>query len=438
MPVDQLVFSSSCKDLDPIQVATDEQRSQNQVITDKLIAIAGQEGVRISKSRTCDVYLWAVPLTSEDITDLLDNTVGIDAIEPNQRVRMAGYSSANDQEQTEPVAVPAEGTNRHKKRTVINDIHAPDHLKFISTPDGPLRDAYFYDQEAGYDVNIIHFDTGANEAHDEFQLNQYDPLRNRRDPIVAWHFYGINTVDEPTDYGKFGTCRVSALAGPKYGVSKRANVFLAKVALDLGSIVSAMVDVFDFLIEANNHRDVRGSFVMTIPLLWEDTRTTGRQRLAGLFSVMTRPRLYEVIIVVPAGEDDTNSNSDIIDMPTVFSSEYPLITVGAVEVDTGRTYPWSRRGNRFSVAAPGIITCAANAEGGEFITKRGTDVATTLTGALIAYFLSLRNIWYQLRNNPQGFSFAMRDFMVEEGSYVSSTDGAVDRRIWNLLDMQRD
>ena len=413
--------------------------NQNQIITDKLIAIAGQEHVRISKSKSCDVYLWAVPLKSKDITDLLDNTIGIDAIEPNQPVRMAGYSTANDLEQSEPM-VPVGGTQKNQKRTIINDIHAPQHLRFISTPDGSsLRDAYFYDQEAGYDINIIHFDTGMNEAHDEFQLDRYDPGRTRSDPIITWNFYGIDTVDSPNDYGKFGTCRVSALAGPLYGVAKRANVFLAKVALDVGSIVSAMVAIFDFLVEANSHRDVRGNFVLTMPLLWEDTSTTGRQRLAGLFSILTRPKIFEVVIVVPAGEDETNSDSGIIDMPAVLSSEYPFIIVGAVEVETGRTYPWSRRGDQTSaVAAPGSITCAANAAGSLSVTKRGTDVSATLTGALAAYFLSLRTIWYRLRDHPAGFPVAMRDFMIAEGSYVSSTDGAVDRRIWNLLDIQRD
>lgn len=372
---------------------TDESKSQNQELKAKLTTMMEKNqragisglGLRISTSKRCDVFLFTIFLTLEQIEEI-KKTPGVHAVVPN---RPASYSSfpekPEQQQQNEPVKVPEAVRTKvllNKRDTILEDFSAYQDLRFISTPeDEELSDRYSYYSAAGHLTTLIMFDSGVNALHDEF---------TGVEPLIEGYIYGQDAWNLPSDYTNRGTCRASKAVGPRYGVAKRATLLSVKVAPTVNSIIDAMVQTLDYLddkIELIGMQKVVGFHVLVMQLSWEninDEYDAQFEALLDLFMVT-----YQIVVVVPATITLIKNPITVNEQwPEALALKYPIIVVGSVDVETGLTYPWSRPKPYVAVNAPGGVKCAANQVGGGVIYPEGNDVAAMQVAALAGYYLS--------------------------------------------------
>lgn len=395
-------------------------KAQNQQIKAKLTAIVAKNelagtaglGLRTSVSKRCDIFLFAIPLTAAQIGEM-KNTPGVYAVVPNQPASYSSFPPATEQQQqNEPVNVPGASKTKvpHEKRRdkPMEDFNAYEDLRFISTPeDSELGESYAYDPTAAYGVTTIMVDSGVNALHEEFTGD---------DPIIEGYIYGLDAWALPQDYTDRGTCRGSKAAGPRYGVAKRTTLLIAKVAPYLGSIIDAMVQILDYLddkIEVTDSHLVLGHHVMVIQLSWEPTLAEDCAQFEALLGLYMMT--YQVVIVVPATVTSlTTKPVPTVDRwPEALSSKYDIIVVGAVEVESGSTYWWSKPGQYQSVNAPGRVKCADNKVGSAVLYLTGNDVAAVQVGALAAYYLGLPETGPFLREFELGIPETVKEYMID-------------------------
>lgn len=132
-------------------------------------------------------------------------------------------------------------------------------------------------------------------------------------------------------------------------------------------------------------------------------------QLEGVLDTITR--FHQVVVVVQAGEDPTGTNANIDKWPGANESRTGLIVVGAMDVFTGRMYPFSQAGRHLTVNAPGHSECAIGEEDGYTFTT-GTDVAAAQVAGLVAYLLSLRDLDEILRTSQSTIPLNMRWLLV--------------------------
>ena len=425
-PEERLVFSKTCKNFDPFQTATEEQREQNQVVTDRLTETAGAEKVQIFTSHICDVYLWIVELTDNEVADLLANTPEIQAIERNQPASFSSYGADRRNSRSRV---------KRQDTTVKFYRKAPIHLVFISTPprDTLPRKYYAYDSSAGDGIVIYHFDTGVFEAHNEIRrLNPTMSTELSLKPMVTGFLFGSGLDrQDRSDYGGFGTCRLSLVGGRRFGVSKKASAVVVKVAQNTGSVLTGMMATMDDL-PKSAPGVTAGRYVIDIGLQWQDNEANpeSKESLLHFLRLFTGPD-FQIPVVVPLGDEPAYPNAYMDALPAILSSDnIPLITVGAVDPVQGATYPWSKKGDRNSIYAPGMVACADNMERQAMNGVFGTDKAAALVAGLVVYFLGLPGVGDQLREDPLGVVLAMRRFLAQQGSWVRQR--GKDRAIWNL------
>lgn len=407
-------------------MATEEQRAQNQVVTDRVIEVAGTENVQTFTSQICDVYVWIVKLTDDEAADLLTNTPEIQAIELNQPASFSTFG---------PSRRDGRGNVKREEDTTVKDRKAPIHLKFISTPPRarPPRKYFAYDQSAGENTVTYHFDTGVHELHND--IRRVTPIMavelGYKSMITGFLFgSGLDTQDR-SDYSGFGTCRLSLIGGRRYGLSKKGSAVVVKVAENVGSVLTGMMATMDDL--PKSPRGITaGRYVISLGLQWVDREANPESKESLLhFLRLFTGRDLQIPVVVPLGDEPNDERANMDALPAILSSDnIPLITVGAVDPVQGTTYPWSRKGDRHSVYAPGLVSCADNMQRGVMSGVFGTDKATVLVVGLVGYFLGLPGVGDQLRENPLGAVVAMRQFLIEQGSWVRQH--GTDPAIWNL------
>lgn len=361
------------------------------------------------------------------MADLLDTTPGIDAIELNIPIEFARPWKKPRKVQQGPLAVFTEEKISNKRDAILYDDQAWEDLRSISTPENRvLSTRYSYRATGGEGVVVILVDSGVNVLHDEFNTSPRQ--------IIEDYIYGTDTSGLPTDTSGYATCRASKVAGPRYGVAKNVDLLVAKAAAHMGSVIDVLLQIVDRLdVKDNLGFNVRGYYVLTMPMDWENPEPVTAERFKDLIDWLIT--VFEVMIVVPTGNDPTQQNSFVHTWPAILSLEMPLLAVGAVHADSGDTYPWSNRGDEYTVYAPGIVKCALNEAGGGFTDEYwGSDGSAMEVAGLVAYFLSLEDEGPSLRGNSLGVPHAVRELFKNRASYVrSSQPGAVDRTVWNLL-----
>lgn len=138
----------------------------------------------------------------------------------------------------------------------------------------------------------------------------------------------------------------------------------------------------------------------------------------------------QVVLVAGAGDDYEKVNSDVDAYPAAYSSDQlPMITVGALDPNSGQKTPWAQDGSAVSIYAPGIGSCAANGAGNPTpIVGLGSSLAMAHTAGLAAYFLSLADVGNMIKQNAN-IPIALRDYIVKRGyKRVAGVLG-----IWNGL-----
>lgn len=439
MTTDQLVFTSSCVGIYPNKPVSVETRALNQAIQEKLDnmnhqniqARMGGLGLRTSMSKICDVYLWAIPLTKDQIQEIKDMP-NVDMVRPNQDLQVEPRSS--DLGDSDPVERPvspapvfaAPGSQLKERDQLVVDQLAWQDLRFISTPPNlPLSDAYSFYSKAGEGSINIAVETGVNVLHDEFRTETGESS------ILENAIYAMDAVEVPGG-DNTGTCRTSKIVGRTVGVARKAKVLVAKVAPKLSSVISVLLQIADYLDSKDkNEENVRGYHVMSIMIQWNNDDQHITDRFEEIFEVLINH--FQLVVVVPAGLDLRRRNGDINMWPATTAGRYDIIVVGAVDVATGKAFSYSRGGPFLSVNAPGDVNCAwkFSTVGSGYMLRLGTDVAAAQVAGVISYLLSGEETGPYLRRDPAKISENIKQYIMTKASYKRSDDHVP--AIWNLV-----
>lgn len=338
--------------------------------------------------------------------------IGVRDIEPDEELVDISDGKSMDM-QSEPQFAPTDTLfkSRLKKRgEPILQANARDHLKFLSYPDqmSLAKNAlpgYSYFSQAGTGILVYVMDNGVNPANSEFATTGV---------IQGW-IYSAKIAKTETEYVKtllwkgHGSCSVSLVAGPKYGVAKNAKVIMVKNSLTEGGILNAFQKIINDLYERTKAgEEIAGYKVITLNGgygIKESASEIKRQMLGD--AILKLLNVYQVVVVVAAGGSEEEEEKGIFEMnswPQLFSidSRYSaMITVGAVSLDTGTKLSWSKGFPGVNVWAPGEYYCASGyaMKGADSGSKSGTSFGAAYIAGLAAYFLSLPGLGDQLRQS---------------------------------------
>ena len=373
------------------------------------------------------MFFFAIALTKKQIRDI-EKKPGVKSVRPNQVLQAENDPASSDMEESDSADIPvltAPGGQLKERDRIIVDSLAWDDLRFISTPKEVERsDAYYYYSKAGEGVTVFAVDSGVNLLHDDFVTATGESA------LLQDRIYAMDAVGFREDYDDYGTCRASKIVGRNLGVAKRAKVMITMVSLSLSSVLDAMVQIASVLSNKDQRgENVRGYYVMTMALQWDNTDEEVTSQFEALLDMLIN--YYQVVVVVPAGADSSARNSDINMWPATAAGRYDIIVVGAVQAHDRKELPWSRGGPFLTVSAPGMVRCALNQAGSNYMGGRGTHVAAAQVAGLVAYFLSLDDLGPTLRNNPGDIPKWVKTYIRTVASYRKSDDDVL--AIWNLL-----
>ena len=390
-----------------------------------ILAGKGGRGLRISKSDICDVFFFAVPLTEPQIEEI-EKQVGVKRVRPNQNILMEDVSTSSNLKGSEPADIPvlsAPGSRLKERGQTVQDEAAWEDLCFISTPFGSEpSNSYLYDSDAGQGVTIIAVDSGVNILHDDFITETGESS------ILEDRIYALDSSGTLDDYSGFGTCRASKMVGRTFGVAKKAKVMIAVIFPSLSSVLDVFVQIFNHLSAKDDRREqMRGYYVMSIMFQWDNTDDDDTRELEDLLDLLIN--FYKVVVVVPAGMDFSEHNSDINMWPAIAEPRHDIIVVGGVNVKTSKTYAWSRGGPCLSVNAPGTVKCANNAAGRSYVLRSDCGAAAAQVAGLAAYFLSLDGVGAILRRYPAEIPARVKAYIMAVAYERSEGDFPA---IWNL------
>lgn len=408
--------------------------AQNQAIREALVVMNGENilagkggrGIRVSTLYLCDVYFFAVPLTQGQILEL-GQKPNVRFIKPNRVLDTDFVPEGSDQEDSDPTGAPSfsvPGSQLKERDRIIADPDAWDDLRYISTPEGSrLSNTYSFYRKAGQGVKVIAVDRGFNEFHDEFVT------ATGESSLLGDRIYGLDTSELPEADDFYGTCYTSKIVGSTCGVARNAKVILAKVSSEVGSLIDVMVQIVNYLNERFRLGEtIAGYYVMSIMTQWDNDDWDVAEMFEELLTLLTG--YFQVVVVVPAGDDQTFRNSDIIRWPASAESRFDIIVVGAVDISTGRTYSFSRGGPFLSILAPGMVRCARNHAGRLYMKTRGTKPAAAQVAGLAAYLLSLDDIGQTLRRTRLNIPQRVKLYMKFMSSKKSSDNIPA---IWNQI-----
>lgn len=393
---------------------------------ENVLAGTAGPGLRISTLKPCDVFFFAVPLTQQQIKDI-EGKPGIEFVSPNQPL-IEDILDSSDLDNSFPAVNPVltAPVGQFKERDeIVEDRLAWEDLRHISTPENSqISSAYSYRSNAGDQVTIIAVDRGVDDKHLEFMTAAGE------NSLLEERIYAMDSVRPGYDTA-FGTCHASKMVGRTVGVARKAKVLIAKIYTTLSSLVDVLARVFNYLSDKRlAGKNVQGYHVMSFMLVWDQQDEKITARFDELLDLLIK--YLQLVVVVPAGNDDKNLNSPINQWPGMSSRRHDIIVVGAIDVKTGKTYPFSRGGPFLSLNAPGEVLCAnvPNKDEISYVYRRGTSAAAGQVTGLIAYLLSLDDIGQTLRKDPVNIPATVKYYLQNTAS--KRVDDYFPA-IWNLL-----
>ncbi|KAL2868539.1 S8 family peptidase [Aspergillus lucknowensis] len=228
---------------------------------------------------------------------------------------------------------------------------------------------YLYASEGGEGVDVYTIDTGINTQHVDFEGR------------ASWG-KTIPTNDEDLDGNGHGTHCSGTIAGKKYGVSKKANIYAVKVLRSSGS--GSMADVVqgvEWAVEAHLKKAKKGGkgfkgSVANMSLGGGKSRTLEDAVNAGVEA--------GVHFAVAAGND----NADACSYSPAAAEK--AVTVGASTLGDERAY-FSNYGKCTDIFAPGLNILSTWIGSDHAVnTISGTSMASPHIAGLLAYFVSLQ------------------------------------------------
>ena len=232
---------------------------------------------------------------------------------------------------------------------------------------------YLYSSDGGEGVDVYVIDTGTNIEHVDFEGRAH------------WG-KTIPTNDEDQDGNGHGTHCSGTIAGKKYGVAKKANVYAVKVLKSNGS--GSMSDVIKGVewatlshqakVEAakkNKDKKFKGSVA---------NMSLGGGKSSALDLAVNAAVDNGVHFAVAAGND----NADSCKYSPAAAEK--AVTVGASTLADERAY-FSNYGKCNDIFAPGL-NILSTWTGSKYATNTisGTSMASPHIAGLLAYFLSLQ------------------------------------------------
>ncbi|KAK7734734.1 proteinase B [Cytospora paraplurivora] len=232
---------------------------------------------------------------------------------------------------------------------------------------------YLYSEDGGEGVDAYVIDTGTNTEHLDFEGRAH------------WG-KTIPSGDADVDGNGHGTHCSGTIAGKKYGVAKKANVYAVKVLRSSGS--GTMADVIagvDYAASAHldqvkaakngNRKGFKGSVA---------NMSLGGSKVRLLDDAVNAAVDAGIHFAVAAGND----NADACNYSPAAAQN--AVTVGASAIDDSRAY-FSNYGKCTDIFAPGLsIQSTWIGSKTAVNTISGTSMASPHIAGLLAYYLSLQ------------------------------------------------
>lgn len=304
------------------------------------------------------VGFWQAQLTQPQM-DTLRQTMGVKAVIRNMPYKF-GKLTKRPPGMAMPGTVPSRANLNKKslkKREILSVIRRPskdDGLIYLSTPPGFELGSEYVSFAAGkHHVKVWIIDEGLASTAEDLQGLSID------------YIFALGAVSKPSrknsDPAGHGTCIASKITGRKNGVADSASISFVKTKPLIGSFLDALAKIFNIV---QSSKEVRGFTVLHIsggfvPNQYGDPDVG---RMKDLIQALVG---FQVIIVTSAGQSDNleNTNPIINTYPAMFSLEFDIITVGAIDPwrgspGFGKPLPFTASGPAITVRAPGEGYCA--------------------------------------------------------------------------------
>lgn len=407
--------------------------AQNLVITQALLKLVGPS-VRINDIDGFGIIFWSAKLTWQQIDELKAMPgvgTGIRGIEPNGPTELGAISESDDWSDGWPVNMDRRRKrDRLEKRDNINvraDVYGD--TGFVSTPFGEKnnRHEYHHFRRAGKDITVYVVDVGAVLLNDDVADIKVTKWLHAVDAL--WP----QKTDDGYQEGKpgHGTCVLSKVAGKFHGISIEPDIVIVKVGTDRESFLRGYVMIIKDLITRSQYEDIIGRAVVTSQQNFGDIYSDTAESLRKLMDLLQER--YQAVLTVSVGNEPVSNRGQMRPerrVPSMFSLDSAVITVGAVSFTRGFTMNWSPDSPARTVSAPGQVECADMNAGDETVIQKGNSFSTPAVAAHAANLLSdpvLRSRFKASGNVP----LALKTYIVNEASYVR--EGADDNAIWNRM-----
>ncbi|KAL4797530.1 peptidase S8/S53 domain-containing protein [Aspergillus venezuelensis] len=226
---------------------------------------------------------------------------------------------------------------------------------------------YLYASEGGEGVDVYTIDTGINIEHDDFEGR------------ATWG-KTIPSGDADEDGNGHGTHCSGTIAGSKYGVAKKANLFAVKVLRSSGSGTMAdVVQGVEWAVESHLKRTKKGSAKGSVANM-----SLGGGKSKTLEDAVNAGVEAGLHFAVAAGND----NADACSYSPAAAEK--AVTVGASTLADERAY-FSNYGKCTDIFAPGLNILSTWIGSKKAVnTISGTSMASPHIAGLLAYFVSLQ------------------------------------------------
>lgn len=184
------------------------------------------------------------------------------------------------------------------KRVGTSQPEARPELRFISQPKGiPVSDTqdYVWVDGGGRGVTVYVVDSGAYPGNSEF----FDmPGSKRWLKPVSTSFPSQLTE---TDEAGHGSCVISKVAGPHFGVAKNVDIVVAKVAIDINGSIwnSSILDMLSVILRDVIKECMQGKAVINISINSPAKQSSGY--VNSLRILISQLLKNDVVVVVTSG-----------------------------------------------------------------------------------------------------------------------------------------
>ena len=304
------------------------------------------------------------------------------------------------------------------RRDIVSQTNHFLHLVSISRPRGsttfqyPYK--YTYDSLAGEGITVYSVDTGANTDNPEYKSLYLEP---------RWLFPA--TVPEGHDSLKndplgHGTCVMSLIAGKTYGVAKKVQLVIVKVAFPKArgtdywkNIEEALDLVYKDIIE----RKLEGKANVNLSVSWsKDALDKAGPQTSDKLKQQIQLLTTVAGVFVAAGNTRSKEgfSTSINRYPAVLAAEIPGMSVVSAARWNGYPAKYTKLGPETALWAVGNCECASGLSSSQ---KNGTSFATPLATGLAAYLMAFPDNGLPAPDGSDRFAVALKQRMQAMSAY---------------------